>query len=269
MANVVIGGIGMVLSGMTPKLPQDMFAISGATQVCAKAFTSLALASGVSFPVVTLAKSGKMVPVMIGSLLLGGASYTLREYLAVAAIIAGTCLVSMGKKKAGSTSSLLGILFVVLSLTCDGITGGFQKRLKTRSQELGVKAKPYDLMFWTNFYMAITAALFALFFGEAVSGVKFCFENPVIFEKILKFAVCSAVGQSFIFYTISNFDPLVCTTVTTTRKVFSVLLSIFLNGHPLSTQGWVGIGVASAGILAELQDKAMSRRGPPKKNDKA
>jgi len=38
-----------------------MFALSGATQVCAKAFTSLALASGVSFPVVTLAKSGKPI----------------------------------------------------------------------------------------------------------------------------------------------------------------------------------------------------------------
>lgn len=37
---------------------QDMFALSGVTQVCAKAFTSLALAAGVSFPVVTLAKSG-------------------------------------------------------------------------------------------------------------------------------------------------------------------------------------------------------------------
>eukprot|EP01032_Pedospumella_encystans_P018039 gene18039-20549_t len=91
-ANVVIGGAGMMISGRTKNLPQDMFALSGAAQVCAKAFTSLALASGVSFPVVTLAKSGKMVPVMIGSLLLGGATYTLREYAAVAAIIAGTCI---------------------------------------------------------------------------------------------------------------------------------------------------------------------------------
>ena len=74
--------------------------------------------------------------------------------------------------------------------------------------------------------------------------------------KIVKFALCSAVGQSFIFYTISNFDSLVCTTVTTTRKVFSVLLSIFLNGHKLSSQGWVGIGIASLGILSELQGKA-------------
>lgn len=265
LANVVIGGIGMVLSGRTKNLPQDMFAISGITQVCAKAFTSLALASGVSFPVVTLAKSGKMVPVMIGSLLLGGATYTIREYLSVVAIIAGTCIVSMGKKSTGPASSMMGIAFIVLSLACDGITGGVQKRLKQKTAELGVKPKPYDLMFWTNFYMGVTAAVIALVLGEATGGVAFCVANPVIFNKILKFALCSAVGQSFIFYTISNFDPLVCTTVTTTRKVFSVLLSIFINGHAMNGQGWAGISLASLGILSELQDKGSAGHGAPKK----
>jgi len=251
----------MLITGRTKGLPQDMFALSGAAQVCAKAFTSLALASGVSFPVVTLAKSGKMVPVMIGSLLLGGAKYTLREYAAVAAIIAGTCIVSMGKKSSAAASSTLGIAFVVLSLACDGITGGIQKRLKSKSKELNVNPKPYDLMFWTNFYMGITAVAIAFFLGEVTSGMAFCFANPVIFNKILKFALCSAVGQSFIFYTISNFDPLVCTTVTTTRKVFSVLLSIFLNGHSMNTQGWAGISLASLGILSELQDKSSGGGG--------
>ncbi len=261
MANVLIGGVGLLATGATGNLPLDMFALSGATQVCAKAFTSLALASGVSFPVVTLAKSGKMVPVMIGSLLLGGASYTLREYLSVVAIIAGTTIVSMGKKSSGPASSTLGILFVVLSLACDGITGGVQNRLKAKSKERGVNAKPYDFMFWTNLFMAITAGVFALFLGEVGTGLSFCFANPEIFEKIIKFSVCSAVGQSFIFYTIANFDPLVCTTVTTTRKVFSVLLSIFLNGHAMSNEGWFGISIASLGILSELQDKSGGGKG--------
>ncbi|RYH17259.1 hypothetical protein EON65_28845 [archaeon] len=256
MANVIIGGLGLVLTGGTAKLPQDMFALTGATQVCAKAFTSLALASGVSFPVVTLAKSGKMVPVMIGSLLLGGASYTLREYASVLAIIIGTCIVSMGKKAGGKASSLAGIAFIVLSLACDGVTGGMQNKLKAKAKENGASPKPYDFMFWTNLYMAITAAIFSLFLGEFQSGLAFCTANPLIFSKILKFAVCSAVGQSFIFYTIANFDPLVCTTVTTTRKVFSVLLSIFLNGHALSPQGWFGLALASAGIMSELLDKS-------------
>ena len=61
--------------GGTPNLPKKPFLSSGFSQVCSKGFTSLALANGLSFPVATLAKSGKMAPVMLGSLILGGAKY--------------------------------------------------------------------------------------------------------------------------------------------------------------------------------------------------
>jgi UDP-galactose transporter B1 len=111
-------------------------------------------------------------------------------------------------------------------------------------------------MFWTNLFMALTASVIAFSLGEATSGLAFCVANPEIFEKIVKFAICSAVGQSFIFYTITNFDPLLLSTVTTTRKIFSVLLSIFLKGHSLSATGWSGIFLASAGIASELQHKS-------------
>ncbi len=52
--------------------------------------------------------------------------------------------------------------------------------------------------------------------------MAFVTAHPEIFEKIVKFSLCSAFGQAFIFFTISNFGPLTCTTVTTTRKVCSV-----------------------------------------------
>ena len=74
------------------------------------------------------------------------------------------------------------------------------------------------------------------------------------------FALCSAIGQTFIFYTITEFDSLTTTTITTTRKIFSVLLSIFLKGHKLNTQGWMGIAVASAGILGELDAKLRGQK---------
>lgn len=256
LANVIIGFIGMQLAGPTRGIPLPMFAISGAAQVSAKACTSLALANGLSFPVATLAKSGKMAPVMAGSLLLGGASYTLREYLQVAAIIGGTAIVSMGKKKGGSSSSAMGIVYICLSLALDGVTAGFQKRLKTATAKVNVKPKPYDFMFWTNLFMCVTAVAIATGLGELQSGTAFCVDNPEILSKIIKFAVCSAVGQSFIFYTIANFDPLILSTVTTTRKIFSVLLSIFLKGHQLSLTGWSGIVLACLGILSELQNKS-------------
>ncbi|GMI02995.1 hypothetical protein TrRE_jg3940 [Triparma retinervis] len=255
MANVLVGFIGLQLTGGSKGLPLKMFALSGTTQVSAKAFTSLALANGLSFPVATLAKSGKMVPVMIGSLLLGGAKYSVREYLQVAAIIAGTAIVSMGKKKGGGPSSSLGVVFILLSLVADGVTGGVQKKLKAQAAANGVKPKPYDFMFWTNLFMALAAAVVSLGLGEVGTGFTYITSNPLILSKIVKFALCSAAGQSFIFFTIANFDPLVCTTVTTTRKIFSVLLSIFLKGHTLSGQGWSGIALACAGILAEMESK--------------
>jgi UDP-galactose transporter B1 len=259
LANVIVGFIGMTIVGATKGIPQQMFAISGAAQVSAKACTSLALANGLSFPVATLAKSGKMAPVMMGSLLLGGASYTLREYAQVAMIIGGTAVVSMGKKKGESTSSSMGIIFIVLSLVLDGVTAGFQKRLKSETAKAGIKPKPYDFMFWTNLYMCLTAVVIAVGLGEVQTGTAYCAANPEILSKIIKFALCSAVGQSFIFYTIANFDPLVLSTVTTTRKVFSVMLSIFLKGHSLSAMGWSGIALACSGILSELQSKSSGK----------
>jgi len=260
LANVVIGFIGMQAMGPTKNIPLTMFGISGASQVTAKACTSLALANGLSFPVATLAKSGKMAPVMAGSLLLGGASYSTREYLQVAAIVGGTAVVSMGKKKGGSsTSSMLGVGYIVLSLVLDGVTAGFQKRLKKETAEAGVKPKPYDFMFWTNVFMCLTAIAVALPMGELSAGYKYCAANTEILTAIIKFSLCSAIGQSFIFYTISNFDPLILSTVTTTRKIFSVLLSIFLKGHSLSITGWSGIALACGGIVSELQAKARAK----------
>jgi len=261
LANVVVGFVGMQIMGPTKNIPLRMFGISGASQVTAKACTSLALANGLRFPVATLAKSGKMAPVMAGSLLLGGASYTTREYLQVAAIVGGTAVVSMGKKKGGSSASTtLGVGYIVMSLVLDGVTAGFQKRLKKETAEAGVKPKSYDFMFWTNLFMCGTALVVALGLGEVNSGIGFCVREPEILAAIVKFSICSAIGQSFIFYTISNFDPLVLSTVTTTRKIFSVLLSIFLKGHTLSGIGWSGIMMACGGIVSELQAKASAKK---------
>jgi UDP-galactose transporter B1 len=209
LANVIVGFLGMMVTGRTVGLPLDKFALSGATQVAAKACTSLALANGLSFPVATLAKSAKMAPVMAGSILLGGKKYSLRSYLQVGSIIAATVMVSMNKKsKPGQTSSLLGVLFICSSLMLDGVTGGVQDALKTKCKDLKIKAKPYDMMFWTNFFMMVVGALAALCLGEFATGIAFILANPAILSKVLAFGACSAIGQSFIFFVVSEYGPL-------------------------------------------------------------
>ena len=280
-ANVLVAGAALLIFGSQKKLPLHLFIPAGVSQVLAKVCTSLALANALSFPVVTLAKSGKMVPVMIGSILLGGTKYTLKEYLSVAAIIAGTVIVTMDSKKSGKSGgqdSIWGVVFILSSLFFDGVVGGMQNRLKKATKAaIGADIKPYDMMFWTNLTMGVASAIISLLpfkdlslevaVPEIQRGIAYCLSNPVILQKILIFSAASAVGQSFIFFTIANFDSLTCTTITTTRKVMSTLLSIFTEGHSLSTTGWGGILVASSGISMEIVDK-MGHKKPNSNNKK-
>merc|ERR1719326_2256288 len=111
-ANVILGFVCMIImegsrfGDMMPVAIQAPYLVSGALQVTAKYFTTASMIAGVSFPVATLAKSSKMVPVMVGQLLLGKAKYSIREYLHVALIVGGTAAVSLaGKSKKGQANS--------------------------------------------------------------------------------------------------------------------------------------------------------------------
>lgn len=141
----------------------------------------------------------------------------------------------------------------------DGVTAGVQKRLKEDMGRNHMHPKPYDFMFYTNLSMMIVAAVVSVLLGEFTEGWNFCVENPQVMRLVVQFAMCSAIGSSFIFYTVAHFDPLVCSTVTTTRKIVSVILSIVLKGHSLSAQGWSGVCLAIAGIMSEVHSKCTSK----------
>lgn len=252
LANVILAGIARLISGPVHGFPQRSSAICGVAQVMSKYCFSASLAAGLSFPVATLAKSAKLVPVMIGSLLLGGARFTPRQVSQASAIVGGTTIVNMSEGGATRSSSSKGLLLILAALACDGVVGGVSKMRKKEVRERRLVQKPYDLMFWQNTYMLLASLAFAAAKSELRQGVSFCRANPPIRRNILLFSACGALGQSCVFYTISNYDAVVCTAITTTRKLASVLLSLAEGEGSLSPAGWAGLGLASMGITGEL-----------------
>lgn len=254
------------------KLPHMYIALSGLTQTTAKFGMNMSLVYGVSFAVSTLAKSAKAAPVMIGELL-RGKTYEVVQYLSVKDIILGTILVSWksgggggkghghghgGGGSGGDSQSWVGVAFILLSLVCDGLTGYAQGFSKNKMKEAALTEQPHENMFFTNLYMAIICFAFSLYYGQFHSGIAFCQANPQVLEKIVYFCVCSAVGQIFIFFTIANFDSLTSTTITTTRKIFTVLLAIWTDyaKNPMDVVNWIGLINAIVGISFEIVEKA-------------
>ncbi len=61
---------------------------------------------------------------------------------------------------------------------------------------------------------------------------------PLWQSYILGFSLASAVGQNFVYLTITWFNPLVMTTIATTRKFFTIVFSMILYGHAIGPWQW-------------------------------
>jgi UDP-galactose transporter B1 len=195
---------------------------------------------------------------MLGQLVLGGSKYGVQDYVFAGSVVVGTTLLSMGKKSSQEFTTPLGLVCIVLSLVADGFTAGLQKRLKKETER-----KPpttYDFLLFTNAAMGAVALAIALVLGDLVRGLAFMSANPVLQQMIIMSCLLSALGQSFIFFVVAHFDPMVCATVTTTRKILSVVWSITVKGHSISLQGYFGLVLAICGILLGLVGKRNKKR---------
>jgi drug/metabolite transporter (DMT)-like permease len=82
----------------------------------------------VSFPVALMSKSCKLIVVMVGGVLLLGKKYQMRDYLAASAIVAGLFIFQQDSAKSGS-STLFGILVLLLSLTFDSLNSNYNEKV--------------------------------------------------------------------------------------------------------------------------------------------
>merc|ERR1719327_1943284 len=198
---------------------------------------------------------------MVGGIVLGGKwqEYKLIDYIQVLLITLGVCVFNFGgKAKKGGEDSLVGFALIGASLVMDAVTGGLQDKVKARAKALnpeikGAKPSMHESMLWTNASGCIVAAGLGLLTGQLFEGIAFCTRHPEVLRAVLLYSVSSAVGQNFIYYTITQCNPLVLTTVTTTRKIFSTVYSVMRNpANSLATMQWAGCACVFAGLAVDI-----------------
>ncbi|OAF58152.1 UDP-galactose transporter [Pseudogymnoascus destructans] len=222
-----------------------------------------------------LAKSCKLLPVMFLHVTLFGRRYPWYKYLVVFTVTAGVAVftlhASSAKKhasKAGAEEKnrAWGLVMLGVNLLLDGLTNTTQDYIFKMFQ-------PYSgpqMMCATNIlasaltisYLMISPLIAttplgvylgldltsAATGGEFPTAMGFLNRNPAAWVDVLGFAACGAVGQLFIFYTLSVFDSVLLVTVTVTRKMCTMVLSVLWFGHRLSVGQWVGVGLVFGGV---------------------
>jgi UDP-galactose transporter B1 len=107
-------------------------------------------------------------------------------------------------------------------------------------------------MFFVNFWGGMLAFCLAVLTGEGNAGALYCKNHPDIIPYIQMTAILSAIGQNFIFFTISNFNSLTLATITTVRKLLTFVTSVIVFEHDIRSIQWVGVGLVFSGLIYEL-----------------
>ena len=219
-----------------------------------------------------LAKSCKLLPVMFLHLTIFRKRYPLYKYLVVALVTTGVAVFTLhhpsSSKKSSSraASSGWGLLLLSINLLFDGLTNSTQDHIFSTYRpysgpQMMVAQNLLSTLLTSSYmvlapYMATTALAPLIGLSPAAAhefsaAIGFIQRNPSVGQAILGFAACGAVGQIFIYYTLSHFSSLLLVTVTVTRKMLTMILSVIWFGHRLSGMQWLGVGLVFGGVGAE------------------
>lgn len=259
VGNGLVGLISMLLSSAPrAKVPMKEFFYIGFTYIGAMFSTNYSL-NYVSYPTQALAKSSKIIPVMLMRIFFVNQRYDIREYLNMLMTTTGIAvfmLFESPEKLADSkASSWIGIGLLALSLFLDGFTGPNQERVIEK-----YKPSTQQMMTYMNFFAVLLVGAALVVTQSLMPAIEFCQRFPEVLIEIVLFSLASAIGQNFVLHTVFRFNSLIVTTITTTRKFFTILASVLWFGHHLNLTQWLGVAMVFSGLGMDIVQKYYQRK---------
>ena len=255
---------GGSLGHMTKDLASKYLAIAISSTVASPfGYASL---SHINYPTHMLAKSSKLIPVMLVGIVLHRRSYPVYKYVSVALVTAGVSAFMLmlppkkGHHGGGDTkaNSWYGLGLVMVNMLLDGFTGSTQDQIFKAK-----RATAEQMMLYMNLFAFALLALWLLVdplgTGELGFFLSFARASPDVLGDMGLFCLGGALGQTFVFRALGSFGSITLVTITVTRKLFTIIFSVVLYGHPTTLGQWAAVAVVFGGILIEAVQKSKDK----------
>lgn len=146
---------------------------------------------------------------------------------------------------------MLGIILLVISLVADGFLPDFQAVIKSE-----YKPRPLEMFEHINKWVVILCWCYSLATGQLLTTYQFAVKYPAFLKDIIVLSILTSIGQVFVYRMIKQFKQHIVPFVITTRKIFTVVISIIFYNHPTTTMQMLSIlivfGSASYEYLSEI-----------------
>lgn len=204
----------------------------------------------ISFPTQVLAKSCKIIPVMIMGRIISRNKYEFYEYIVAGAISIGMIFFLSGsydQSKHTPITTITGLFLLCLYMVFDSFTSNWQSEI---FKSYGITS--LQMMCGVNLFSSLFTASSLFVQGGFSEGLEFSSEHPAFLVDCVILSISSAVGQLFIFYTIAKFGAVVFTIIMTLRQAVAILLSCLIYHHQISLLGVFGIFIVFLAIFVRV-----------------
>uniref|UniRef100_A0A9J7XIW5 Adenosine 3'-phospho 5'-phosphosulfate transporter 1 n=1 Tax=Cyprinus carpio carpio TaxID=630221 RepID=A0A9J7XIW5_CYPCA len=211
----------------------------------------------ISFPTQVLAKASKVIPVMLMGKIVSRKSYEYWEYFTAVLISLGVSmflLSSSTDKHPSTVTTFSGVVILGGYIVFDSFTSNWQDNL------FKYKMSSVQMMFGVNLFSCLLTVGSLLEQGAFFDSLAFMMRHSEFAMHAVLLSVCSACGQLFIFYTISQFGAAVFTIIMTLRQAIAILLSCFLYGHAVTLVGGLGVGVVFLALFLRIYARSRVKK---------
>ncbi|XP_076038298.1 adenosine 3'-phospho 5'-phosphosulfate transporter 2 [Oratosquilla oratoria] len=209
-----------------------------------------------NYPTQVIFKSCKLIPVMIGSVIILGKRYSPLEVIACLCMSIGLIWFTLADSTVQPEFQLIGVLLVSSALLCDAIIGNVQEGAMKKYQEGTTHVVLYS--YSLGFFIILIGLLCT---NKLFAGISFAMEHPwEVYGRASLFSLAGFCGVQVVLQLVSQFGALVAVTVTTCRKAVTICLSFFLFAKPFTLQYlWGGLLVV-IGIYISIYAKNFKDR---------
>ncbi|GJQ68395.1 Papst2 [Trypoxylus dichotomus] len=191
-----------------------------------------------NYPTQVIFKSCKLIPVLIGGIIIQGKKYGPLDFMAAFLMCVGLILFTLADSKISPYFNMNGVVMISMALLCDAIIGNVQEKSmkSSKAPNSEVVLYSYGIGFTYIFIVMVLS-------GDFHKGLSFFAEHPQeLYGCALLFSVTGYLGIQVVLTLVRTCGAFVAVTVTTCRKAVTMIISFIFFSKPFTFQYvWSGL----------------------------
>lgn len=212
---------------------------------------SYKITENISYPAFLIGRSCKVIPILLMNYVLYRKKFDKKKYLSAGVLTIGVLLFMFNSKKVSEKSSeFIGLVYLFCNLILDGSLNSVQDNIFKKYEIFS-----YHMMFYINLISFIVGFLVCVFSGELFFAISFIKNYPIILVDLICYSSSNVIGQLVIYSILALFGSVTLTTMTITRKLFTILFSIIIFKHKISNIQMLGMVLVFFSFFIDFTSK--------------